>query len=72
MKWLLVGDDAWFSYSTSLSENREGLAVSVVLTRVCIVTLPKCTMFVLVSLTLYTQLIFTLNSRGFTRVLAMQ
>lgn len=73
MKWLLAGDDARFSYSTSLSENKEGLVVSVVLTGVCIVTLLKSAMFVLVSLTLYTQLIFTLNSRGFTstRVLAM-
>lgn len=72
MKWLLVGDGARFSYFTSLLENREGLAVSVVLTRVCIVTLLKSTMLILISLTSYTQLIFTLKSRGFTRVLAMQ
>jgi hypothetical protein len=71
MKWLLVGDDARFSHSTSLSENKEGLAVRVLLTRVCIVTLLKSTMFVLLSLTLYTQLNFALNCEGFSRVLAM-
>jgi hypothetical protein len=65
MKWLLVGDGAGFSHSTSLSENKEGLAVRVVLTRVCIVALLKSIMFALVSLTLYTQMIFALNSEGF-------